>query len=132
MKLFVIILILLFSFSISANEEMYYCSDIKSGGFQDNGSGYKLSSLVDKKFKIKINLSNQEIDSNDLEMRRGFVDEAKCSTNINGNLLSCNNAYGHIFTFNSETFRYTLAFTFGNLTGVNNTMRLSYGTCEKF
>ena len=132
MKILLTLLVLLFSSSVLSYEEMYYCSDIESGGFHDTGGGYELAYIRNNKFKIKIDISRKTIDSSDLQMKKGSVSEAKCERNISGNLLSCNNAYAQMFTFNTETSRYTYASAFGNLTGADDSMWVSYGTCEKF
>ena len=132
MKTFLVILVLLFSSSVFAYEEMYYCSDIEAGGFHNRGSGYELLSVTLKKFKIKIDFSKKTIDSKNLGMEKGKVTEAKCQTNIIGEILTCSSAYGEMFTINTKTFKYAYASIFGNLTGSDDTMWVSYGTCEEF
>ena len=133
MKILITLFALLFSSSVLAYEEMYYCSHIDSGGFHNKGNGYELLLLSLKKFKIKIDFSNQTIDSKDLVMEKGKVGEAICQTSYDAEFLSCNNSFGRMFTINSNSLRYTFASTFGYISGTDNdSIWVAYGTCEKF
>ena len=133
MKILITLFALLFSTSVFAYEEMYYCSHIDSGGFHNKGNGYELLLLSLEKFKIKIDFSNQTIDSKDLIMEKGKVGEAICKTSYDDEFLSCNNALGRMFTINSNSLRYTFASTFGYISGTDtDSIWVAYGTCEKF
>ena len=132
MKILLTFFVLLFSSSVVAYEEMYYCSDIDSGGFNNEGKGYELILITLKNFKIKIDLSEKTIDSLDLKMSKGKVSEAKCQSTSNGQYLSCNNALGRLFTINTRTLRYTFASTYGHISGDKDSIWVAYGTCEKF
>ncbi len=133
MKFLFTLLVLFFSTTVFAYEEMYYCSHVDSGGFHNKGNGYELLLLSLKKFKIKIDFSNLTIDSKDLNMEKGKVGEAKCQTTHDAEFFSCNNALGRMFTINSNSLRYTFASTFGYISGTDkDTIWVAYGTCEKF
>ena len=100
MKILFTIIVLFFSSSVFAIEEIFYCSDIESGGLHYIENSYKLSKFIEKRFKVKIDFERRTIDSSDLSMKKGTVSETICRTNLGKEFMSCSNVYGDIFTIN--------------------------------
>ena len=134
MKTFLIFLVLLFSCSVFAFDEIYFCSETEAAGLYPRDSGYEKVSFELKKFKIKINTIDQTINSNDLGIYKEKLPTAICQKNFDGKYLSCNTAYGHNFLFNTQQYNFTYASTFGNIDKDlgRDTLKVSIGTCEKF
>ena len=105
---FLIIILLLVSSNLFAEEELYSCIDYDIGGFHYMGDDYKLIHFNQGSFEIKIDNVN------------------------NLAYLTCSNRYGQIFMFNTLNNEFTWASIFGHVADhAGDSLVLRYGICER-
>ena len=117
-------------------DEVYYCSEIASNGFDpDEKSGsYKSTRFTAEKFKMKLDRTAKkiEIKGYDPEAVNATYTCTSPSAIINKpEWLSCVKNLYH-FNFNSNNGRFVLALGFGYVAGDGDTFSVSYGKCDKF
>ena len=128
MKILLTLFVLLFSSSVLSKDQILFCSQDKNTGFkdEDNTDNYKQTEFIENRFKLKINFQNETFSSNDLNM-----EDATC---VNyGQFMQCIDL-GYSIAINKKSLNFILSKGFGNLAdeGTNDTISISYGTCEKF
>ena len=131
MKTFLILVVLFFSSSVVAEKIMLYCSDIKVGGFEGESNYSELKNYAESKFKVKLDLGNKTIVSNDLMMEApecGYF--PKVSEEFSDFLYCIHD--GISFTLNLEDYRFTRTRGFGFAIGKKDDIGIAYGTCEQF
>ena len=119
--------------SLVAQEELFTCTDIDSGGFYYNGSEYKLTLFNLSQFDIKIDFDNRTIESPDL-----LFEQAYCLDNSkNLALLTCSNRYGQTFMINALNYEFTYSTIFGHVgdgpsdSGYADSIGVRFGTCRE-
>ncbi len=119
--------------SLLAQEELFTCTDIDSGGFYYNGSEYKLTLFNLGQFDIKIDFDNRTIESPDL-----LFEQAYCLDNSkNLALLTCSNRYGQTFMINALNYEFTYSTIFGHVgdgpsdSGYADSIGVRFGTCRE-
>ena len=133
MKKTLIILVLLFSSSVVA-EQVLYCVEEGSVGFIANNDGTpKQTKLILERFIAKIEFQNNIPDYN-----------AKMTLDDYKGLYHCNNYKSYItckrntgmdvFNLNWNNYRFTVGWTSGYsvIPLEDNTIRITYGNCEIF
>ena len=124
------LLILLFSILIlplSVNaSDVYYCSDDDHIGYRVI-ENFEVKSFPDRKFKIKIDFKNLDVESDKIFMT--ILKE--CVFNTYTNSLMCISKYGTTFAINKDTLRFARSEMYTQKIP-NDDYTLAYGTCEKF
>ena len=69
----IVIISLSFSFNCIAGDNIYYCADEQTVGFNAEKSGTKVINFIDKKFKAKIDFENRIFESNDIGNRTKWL-----------------------------------------------------------
>ncbi len=133
MKLIITLLLIFFIKILHAQEELYICSDIDSGGFFYNGESYQITLFNLSQFEIKIDFINKTIDSPSL-----LYEDAICLDNTkNLSLLTCSNRYGQTFMINTLNLDFTYSNIFGHVgdgpssDGYADSIGVRYGSCNK-
>ena len=131
MKIFIFVLFLIIGPSVFSAEEVLYCSDTDSVGFEPK-ENYKQKSYTVDRFMIKVDFENESLTSREI----GFDDYANyptlCVADVGRNQERFMICYS---TFSYSTIKILLpelkfvrTFTFG----VNDSNFIAHGECEKF
>ncbi len=115
-------------------DEIYYCADIDSNGFDfDKKRGsYKPQGFISKKFKMKLNRA-----SNLIELARGGSGNEvfTCTSNkvTQETIMSCSDivVFRH-FSFNIKNGRFVYSQNIGYVLSDDFSLYVSYGQCDKF
>ena len=124
MKKLLIILVLLFSFSVIAKEEVLYCTETQKAGFDSDDNYSKVISFTEDRYTINIDFQNKSLD-----MFETFL--WSCDILTEGDQMQCIFG-GYSFYININTYKFTLAKGFEYVASENDSVNIAYGTCEKF
>ena len=123
-KKIIVLIVLLFSSLLVAKEQTLYCSSDNSTGFvdTDKNGNYEQTEFVREKFELKIDFQNNTFTSADLTM-----EDATCINYLP--FIQCID-FGYGININKENLNFILYKGFGHLSGQNDTISISYGSCE--
>ncbi|MDC1047541.1 hypothetical protein OAQ96_02515 [Alphaproteobacteria bacterium] len=129
MKIFLILVFLFFSNSVFA--DVYYCVEDKIVGIK-NPDYNEIVRFPERRFKLKIDLENLEVESLDILFVSRLNGSCKINNNKNNRLLICDNGGGLNFTINLESKEFVHSSGFGYLLNQNDDVYFSIGKCELF
>ena len=130
MKFQKILILLIISFSLNAYSSysgVYYCSDEKATGFSPKDS-FETGLFKQEKFKVKIDYENQRVSSSEVYLGTGMKE---CKVNQYSSIL-CISKFGPSFSFNPVSRYFVMSKHFSNDKKPEDSISVSYGTCEKF
>jgi hypothetical protein len=116
------------------DDEIYYCAETDANGyvFDKTLKKYRIGRFNVDKFKIKFDRTAKT-----LEIKGHPLDPINktypCTTPYGHRpeLLSCTSSLYH-FNFNSDNGRFVLGMLYGYVAGDEDTISVSYGTCDRF
>ena len=121
--------------SLYAQEELYTCTDIDSGGFYYNGSEYQLTLFNLGQFNMKIDFRKITLFKVTLQI---FFAEPNCLDNSeNLAYMTCASRYGETFMINRMNLEFTYSTIFGHVgdgpsdSGYADSIGVRFGTCRK-
>ena len=129
MKIFVLFLFLLFSFS--AFSEVYFCVENKLSGYQGPDHS-KLDQYKPRRFKIDLDFKNLTAISEDISFYSNLMEGGNCIKNDQFNTMTCTDGIGASFYISELNKRFVLSGGFGFLTKGSDAIYLSLGECEIF
>ena len=116
-------------------DEVYYCAETDSNGFDfdETSKKYKRGRFNVNKFKIKFDRTAKtlEIKGNPLDPINNTYSCKVPWPTITPAELSCTYNFYH-FSFNSKNGRFVLGLLAGYVNGDNDSINVSYGKCDKF
>ena len=130
MKTFSIFVIGLFAASLFASEEVLYCVDNGSVGF-DKKKDFKITTFNEERFKIKVDFDRGMIISQDLFFDEILPESRECIKDIEERSLFCINKYGTTLNFNLDTMKYYRAQMLIDKNSSDDVV-LTHGSCERF
>lgn len=132
---YIIVIFLFFCRSLYAQEELFTCTDIDSGGFYYNGSEYQLTLFNLGQFDMKIDFENNSLQSDSPNM---FFAEPNCLDNSeNLAYMTCASRYGETFMINRMNLEFTYSAIFGHVgdgpsdNGYADSIGVRFGICKK-
>ena len=123
MKKLLILFVLFFSFPLLAKEEILYCTETESVGFHSQDNYSKVTDFKKDRHTIKIDFQNKS-----LELEK--VPFWNCVIPPPGEQMHCT-LDGYSFYIDVKTHKFTYAQGYGYVNS-NDSILISYGTCEKF
>ena len=114
--------------------EVYYCAETEDNGFgfDENLKKYKRSGFNVQKFKIKFDRTAKTVEiKGHPASSANRTYPCKVPWSAYPAELSCVQHMYH-FNFNSDNGRFVLGMLYGYVAGDQDTISVSYGTCDRF
>ena len=119
-------MLLTISLSAFSAEEVLYCSDTDSIGF-DPLEGYKQKSFTLERFVMNVDFENESVVSDDIQFPSLPDSPTLCFNK--GKTMDCYNTFSHATI---KIFQLEKKFVLTNAYGTEDTILVRHGKCEKF
>lgn len=132
---YIIVIFLFFCRSLYAQEELFTCTDIDSGGFYYNGSEYQLTLFNLGQFDMKIDFENNSLQSDSPNMF--FAEPNLLDNSENLAYMTCASRYGETFMINRMNLEFTYSAIFGHVgdgpsdSCYADSIGVRFGICKK-
>ncbi len=120
---------------MAQENQVLYCTDTDSNGFQvhEKGDKYERRGFTSSKYTISISSDNSSIQVKkaNSESTQYMTCNPIYSKDYRSELIHCTDTMD-TFNFNTKTLHYTFSLMAGWIDGLNDSIAVSYGTCAKF